>query len=72
MLFFMFLLMAGMPLGLLFGCLPVLLSRDGNWIIPSIQITWGTMIGMSMVPAQRAGALGTVSNQKLDSNIASS
>jgi len=42
-------LWAGFPIGLATACAISLFFRNSDWFVPSIQITWGTMLGLSLV-----------------------
>lgn len=48
--YFARLLWAGIPIGLSVGILLCYLSGRNEWVIPSIQMTWAAMIGISTVP----------------------
>lgn len=45
------LLWAGIPIGLAIGSLVSYFIGRTYWVIPAIQITWGAMIGISIVPS---------------------
>jgi len=46
------LLWVGVPIGLVIGGLLCYFVGRSDWLIPAIQVTWGAMIGISIVPSQ--------------------
>jgi len=54
--FFGRMLWAGFPIGLLLGGFLAHVSGTSEWVVLSIQITWGTMLGLSLVPAKLVSA----------------
>lgn len=46
------LLWAGIPIGLVVGGLVSYFIGHAYWVIPAIQITWGAMIGISLVASE--------------------